>query len=46
MKNATSLLDLLAVVGTDEVEPTNRTSAREFLYSEVCIFNEFQCIIY
>ena len=35
MENATSLLDLLSVAGVDEVEPTNRTAAREFLYSEV-----------
>ena len=35
MKNSTQLLDLLAVVGSEDIEPTRAAAGRQALYPDV-----------
>lgn len=36
MKDSTQLLDLLAAVGSEDIEPTKATAGRQALYPDVC----------
>ena len=39
MKDSTQLLDLLAAVGADDIEPTKATTGRQALYPDVRFFS-------